>query len=606
MKSIKRLFPFLKKYKGYVALNILSNILMVLFSLVSIPIMIPFLTILFGKESDLVKTAPSTLASTDDLINYLQYFFSQVIEQSGREQAMIYVCVSIVATFFFKNLFRYLSLVFMTPIRNGIVRDLRQALFHKTMILPLSYFSEERKGDLISRFTADVQEIESSILSVLEVVIRAPLTIIGSLAFMIAISSSLTLFALALILFTVVIIGGIGKTLRKKSSAIQEQLGSLVSMIEEGISGLKIIKGFNAISYQEQRFDEENTNYKNLLNRLLWRRDLAAPLSEFLGVTTVAVLIWYGYYEVQKGTLVVGTFIAFLYAFFGIIDPAKRFSKASYSIQKGLAAADRVDDILNAEVTIQEPTHSKNFSTFKNEIIFQNVHFSYLNSDKMALNGINLTIKKGEIVALVGNSGGGKSTLVDLLSRFYDVTKGQIKIDGTNIKDYKLGELRSSIGLVTQEAVLFNDSVYQNIVFGLEDISEKQVIAAAKIAHAHEFIVQMENGYDTNIGDRGVKLSGGQRQRLTIARAVLRNPAILVLDEATSALDSESEKLVQAALQNLMQNRTALVIAHRLSTIKDADKIVVLKEGQMIEIGKHEELLSRNGAYKKLVDLQSF
>ncbi len=605
MQNIQKLLHYIQKYKKYIAGNILSNIAMVFFSVVSIPVLIPFLDILFGRV-ELVTQKPNSLSSKEDFFNTINYHLSQVIETEGREQAMIYICITIVVVFFFKNLFRYLSLYFMTPVRNGIVRDLRQQLFEQTMRLPLSYFSEERKGDLIARFTADVQEIQASILSVLEVLVRAPLLIIGSLIMMLVFSPSLTLFAIVLVLFTGFVIGGIGKTLRRKSGAVQQKLGDLVSAIEEALSGIKVIKGFNAQSYQEDRFLKENNTYRNLLNRLLWRRDMASPMSEFLGVATVAVLIWYGFYEVQKGILTVSTFIAFLYAFFSIIEPAKVFSKASYNIQKGLAAVDRVEEILYAEVSIQEISNPKRIASFEKNIQIQNLHFSYPNAEKKALDGINLEIQKGEVVALVGTSGGGKSTFVDLLARYYDPSKGNILIDGEPIKNYNLQDLRSLMGLVTQEAILFNDTVYNNIVFGLENVSQEQVFAAAKIAHADEFIRNMKKGYDTMIGDRGVKLSGGQRQRLTIARAVLRNPPILLLDEATSALDSESEKLVQKALQKVLRNRTAVVIAHRLSTIKDADKIVVLKEGKILETGKHEELIVQNGEYKKLVDLQSF
>lgn len=578
---------------------------MVFFSVASIPILIPFLNILLGQEQ-LVLERSEQLWSKEGIVNFFYYQLSQVILTQGESRALLYLCMGIILIFFFKNCFRYLSVFFIIPARNGIVRDLRQHLFHKTMILPLSYFSDERKGDLMSRITADVQEIEHSILHVLQVVIREPLLIIGAIILMLLISPKLTLFIFLLLIFVTVVIGGIGKALRRKSTAVQEKLGNLVSTIEEGLSGLKIIKGFDALSYQEAKFKKENNQYRRLLNRLLWRKELASPLSEFLGISTVAILIWYGFQEVQNGAIDPATFIAFLYAFYGVIDPAKKFSKASYNIQKGLAAMDRVESILDAEVSIQEIPAAKSIKQLQSHIEFRSVNFKYKNEAKKALADINLKINKGQIIALVGASGGGKSTLVDLLPRFHDVAEGGIFIDGINIKQYKLGDLRGLMGIVTQEALLFNDTIYNNIVFGLEHVSELDVIEAAKIANAHEFIITMEKGYESNVGDRGNKLSGGQRQRITIARAILRNPPILILDEATSALDSESERLVQDALAKVMQNRTALVIAHRLSTIRHADEIIVLKEGKIIERGKHAELIKQAGAYQKLVALQTF
>ena len=579
--------------------------MMVFFSVVSIPALIPFLEILFGQEK-LVNNKPTAALSADSFVSYFYYYLSQIIINNGRERALIYMCVGIVIIYLGRNVFRYLSLFFMAPVRNGIVRDIRQNLFNKTLALPLSYFSEQRKGDLMSRITADVQEIEWSILNVLEVLVREPLMVLGSLGMMLFFSPSLTGFVIILLLFTAIFIGGIGRVLKRQSMAVQESLGTLVSMLEESLSGLRIIKGFNAEDYQSNKFKTENDKYKTLLTRLLWRRDLSSPLSEFLGITIVTILMWYGYHEVQKGILSVPEFLAFLYAFFSVIAPAKSFTNAFYNIQKGMAAIERIDKIQNAKIAIPQKENAKKIRGFHQAIEFQNVGFWYNESDKKILHGINLLIPKGKIIALVGPSGAGKSTIADLLPRFYDVQEGGIFIDNINIKEYKLKDLRSLMGIVSQEAILFNDTIYNNIVFGLKNVSQKEVEKAAKIAHAHEFILATEKAYQSNIGDRGAKLSGGQRQRLAIARAILKNPPILILDEATSALDSESEQLVKAALFEVMKNRTSIVIAHRLSTIQHADEILVIKDGRITERGKHEELLQLNGDYRKLVELQAF
>lgn len=604
MQRFLHLLAYIKKYRGNVVGNVISNILMVAFSVVSIPALIPFLNILFDQQP-LVTELPQGKSGIEEIEQYINYYLSQVIIEHGKSQALAWMCVAIVVIYFFKNLFRYLSLFFMAPLRNGIVRDIRQQLFEKTMVLPLSYFSEARKGDIMSRITADVQEIEWSVLNVLESAVREPLLLIGAIAAMVIISPSLTLFVFVLLIFTGLVIGSVGKVLKRQSSKVQSQLGLLVSMIEEGLSGLRIIKAFNAEKFQTEKFAEANNDYRRLLNRLLWRRDMSSPLSEFLGVATVSVLIWYGYSEVLSGELTVATFLAFLYAFWMVIEPAKRFSSATYSIQKGMAAIERVEQILDANVRIEEPAQPKPIPTFQQAIEFRNVSFFYNNADTQALKNISLRIPKGKVVALVGSSGAGKSTIVDLLPRFYDVQEGGIFIDGENIKSFTLKDLRSQMGIVSQEAILFNDTIYNNIVFGLENVTLEEVIEAAKIANAHDFITATEHGYQTNIGDRGNKLSGGQRQRLTIARAILRNPPILILDEATSALDSESERLVQEALIRVMQNRTAIVVAHRLSTIQHADEIVVLRNGQIIEQGSHLELMEQDGEYRKLVALQA-
>ena len=605
MKGFWRLMGYIKKYKSYVFLNILCNILMALFMVVSIPAIIPFFNILFQNDQGQVAQPIEPLGFSN-ILEYAKFYFSQLIVAYGQDKALLYVCLIVVGLFFLKNLFRYLSLFFMSIIRNGMARDLRQNLFKKYVTLPLGFFSNERKGDLISRMASDVQEIEWSILNVLEVTFREPIVVIGSLAFMIYVSPGLTLFVFLLIIFTAVIIGGVSRSLKRRSSEAQSRLGNLVSQVEETLSGLRIIKGFNASHYQEEKFSNENNSYRKIITRILWQRDLSSPLSEFLGIGVVALLMWYGSRKVFSNEIDAATFFAFLFAFYNVINPAKAFSTAYYKIQKGLAAVDRIDKILYTEDSIQEIENPQNISNLEEGIHFNLVSFKYNPDGDWVLKDIDLKIKKGEVVALVGPSGSGKSTLVDLLPRFYDPLEGDILIDDTEIRKYKIHDLRSLMGIVSQEAILFNDTIYNNIVFGLEGATKESVEEAAEVAHAHEFIMETENGYQTNIGDRGLKLSGGQRQRITIARAILRNPPILILDEATSALDSESEKLVQKALAEVMKNRTAIVIAHRLSTIQHADRIVVVKDGKIIEQGSHEDLMNKKGEYNKFVALQAF
>jgi len=602
--SFWRLIGNLRKYKLNVGLSIFSNVLTAIFTALSAPVIIPFFNILLGQEA-LVLDKPDLEEGINAYLPYFKYEFSQLILES-RDKALFYACLIIVMVFFLKNVFLYLSMVFMAPVRNGITRDIRGSIFQKILNLPLAFFSEERKGDMMSRMSSDVQEIESSILNVLVVVFREPLIILGSLAFMFYVSAKLTIFVFILIIFTGVVIGGIGKTLKKTSNIVQTKLGVLVSMTEEALSGLRIIKGFNAERYQSGKFGEENDEYRNILTRLLWRRDLASPLSEFLGICTAAVLLWYGSKLVFDGSLDATTFLAFFLAFFNVINPAKAFSKAYYNIQKGIAALNRVEEIIYADEAIKDAPDATFVPGFKDSIEYKNVSFAYNEADGHVVNEINIKIPKGKVVALVGPSGSGKSTLVDLLPRFYDVENGSILIDGIDIKKYKLNSLRALMGIVSQEAILFNDTIYNNIVFGKEGVREEEVIRAAKIAHAHDFILQTENGYQTNIGDRGNKLSGGQRQRITIARAILKNPDILILDEATSALDSESERLVQDAFLELMKNRTSIVIAHRLSTIQHADEIIVMSNGHIVERGTHDSLLIKAGEYAKLVKLQAF
>ena len=605
MKSFWRLLRYISKYKAFVALNIVSNILTAVFTVVSIPLLFPFLRVLFNRAEPMLRK-PEWAWDINAIEAYINYHLSELIQSNGKDTALAYVCAGILAAFFFKNLFRYLSLFFMAPVRNGMIRDMRAQLFDKMLALPLAYFSNERKGDLMSRITADVQEVEASILNMLEIIFREPIIIIGALVSMLVVSPSLTGFVFLLLVFTAVVIGGIGRSLKRSSSQVQQKLGILAAIVDEALGGMRIVKGFNAENYQRDKFAKENNQYRRILTRVLWRRELASPLSEFLGIGVVALLLWYGSRQVFSGALSAETFIMFIFAFYNVIDPAKSFSKAYYNIQKGLAAMQRVEQILDVEEKIQEAVAAQSIEDFEHEIEYRNVTFAYKAEEGNVLENINLRIAKGKIVALVGASGAGKSTLVDLLPRFYDVSFGGIFIDGINIKNFKIKDLRSLMGIVSQEAILFNDTIYNNIVFGLPQVKEADVIHAAKIANAHDFIVATELGYQTNIGDRGNKLSGGQRQRLTIARAILKNPPILILDEATSALDSESEKLVQSALIELMKNRTSIVIAHRLSTIQHADEIIVMRKGRIIERGSHQELLKKEGEYRKLVELQAF
>ncbi|MCF8248060.1 MAG: ABC transporter ATP-binding protein/permease [Saprospiraceae bacterium] len=604
MSPFLRLISHLKNYKPLLVGNLACNLLMVIFSVVSIPAIIPFLNILLDQQP-MVTSAPDSV-TMGNFKEHVNYFLSQIIAKNGKRTALAYALGLVLVLYFLKNIFRYLSQFFLSPVRNGVVRDIRQGLYNKMLALPLAYFSEERKGDLLARMSVDVQEVEASILNVLESIIREPLMIIGAFGFMVYVSPSMTLAVLGLLAFTGFVIGRIGKVLKRQSREVQERLGTLISMMEEGIGGLRIIKGFNAEAFRSAHFRRENNEYRRLLVRLLWRRDLSSPLTEFLGVATVAVLIWYGYSEVEKGLLTVPTFFALLLAFFSMIEPAKKFANAFYNVQKGMAAMERIDAIEAADLRVLEKPDARRIQVFEDRIELRNVGFAYANSNRAALEDINLTISKGKIVALVGPSGAGKSTLADLLPRFYDTTSGEILLDGQDIQDYRVHDLRSLMGIVTQEPVLFNDTIFNNIAFGMTGVTAEAVEQAARIAHAHDFILETPEGYQTNIGDRGVKLSGGQRQRLTIARAVLANPPILILDEATSALDSESERLVQDALDVLMKNRTSIVIAHRLSTVQHADEIVVMKDGKIIEQGTHEALMQQGGEYGKLVELQSF
>jgi ABC-type multidrug transport system fused ATPase/permease subunit len=603
-----RLLQYYRPYKRLLLFAVICNLLMSVFMVISIPVLQPFLQILFNNQPTNTATTPDPGKSVSGFAGIEQKtsaFFADLIATHGRDQALLIVCIFLVGIFFGKNLFRYLSMYFLAPVRNGIVRDIRQKLVNKMLALPLSYYSEERKGDLMSRISADVQEIEWSIVGVVESIAREPIVILGSIAFMVWVSPSLLLFVLGLMLFSGIIIGTVGRSLRRQSGEAQHRLGILGALVEETLGGLRIIKGFNAESWQSARYATENDGYARTMTALYRRKDMASPLSEFLGIGVVSVLLWFGAKQVFEGHITAATFITFLYAFYNVIEPSKALSGAMYSIRKGMGAVERVEAVLHADLLIQDAPEAKRKTGFEHNIEFKNVSFQYPNAERHALQNIQMIVPRGKIVALVGASGAGKSTIADLLPRFYDPNEGQILIDGIDIRQLQLRDLRSLLGIVSQDAILFNDTVAANIAFGLDTATHDNIVAAAKAANAHEFIQQMPDQYQTNIGDRGSKLSGGQRQRLTIARALLKNPPILILDEATSALDSESEQLVQLALERLLENRTALVIAHRLSTVQHADEIIVLDQGRIVERGNHDYLMENGHYYKKLVELQA-
>ena len=604
-KNFGRILNYVKPYWVGVLLNIVFNLLAIVFSLVSFSMIVPFLNLLFNPEN-LTLVKPDFALDTDSLLAMLDYLISYIIVIKGQAIALIFICLLLVLAFFMRNLTTYLALYFMVGVRADTIKDLRSDLYKKIMVLPLSFYSRHKKGDVMARITTDIQEIEVSIISYLDVFIKSPLTILAYFAYMVGVSWKLTLFVLVLLPIAGFIIGNIGKSLKKDSRDGQNRFAGMLATIEETIGGLRIIKAFNAINYSSEKFDEENEKYTRVIKHVNRKRDLSSPMSEFLSSIIISIVLWFGSTLILDGTsaITAANFIAYIVVFSQIISPAKSFSQGFYCLHKGLASADRIFEILDAEEVIVEKDNALPIKEFKDSVVYENVGFSY--NETEVLNNINMTVPKGKMIALVGESGGGKSTMVDLLPRFYDVCSGSIKVDGHDVRDLSIFDLRALFGIVSQESILFNDTVFNNIAFGMEHYSKESVIEAAKIANAHDFIMALENGYDTIIGDRGMNLSGGQRQRISIARAVLKNPPILILDEATSSLDTESERLVQEALSKVMTNRTSIVVAHRLSTIRNADEIIVLAKGRIVERGKHDELVARGGVYKRLTDLQSF
>ncbi len=562
----------------------------------------PFMDLIFGSD-ELTGVVKATTVNTGSIKDILYGFLQTNIAKYGKVNALGWICLSIITAVLLKNLFLYLSFYFLAPIRNAVTRKYSKLLYNKILQLPIGYFTEQRKGDILSRSSNDISELENSVIGALDGLIKEPLNIIGIIIVLFAISVKLTLFVFVLLPLAGFVVGRIGRSLKKQTNKAQIKWGEIMSQMEETLTGLRIIKAFNAEGRVKKNFFGLIDEIFLIKNKILYRRDLASPLSESLGVIILCCVLWFGGKLVINGEILSGSsFIGYVALFSQIINPSKALSQAAYNVNRGIATLDRLNEILEAPIVVEEPAHPIEMQGFNQEIVFKNVGFSY--QDTTILNQINLTIQKGKTIALVGSSGAGKSTLADLVPRFHDVSAGELYIDGNNIKEYSLSSLRKQISIVTQEPILFNDTIAANIALGKPEATEAEIIEAAKIANAYDFITKKEDGFNTIIGDRGSKLSGGERQRLTIARAVLKNPPILILDEATSALDTESEKLVQDAINNMMKNRTSIVIAHRLSTIRHADEIIVLQKGSIVERGNHETLLAQDGYYKKLIEMQ--
>lgn len=612
MKNLFSVLKYTKNYKGYTFLNILFNIFFAIFSAATLALIGPFSELLFKTDLTALtqlsqQGAPEFGLNAKFIQGFSSYYLAMLIVLKGKGFTLVLICVAVFILTLFKNTFRYFAMYFIAPIRNGVVRDLRNKMYKKSLHLPLSYYSEEKKGDLMSRMTTDVQEIEWSIMQTLEMIFREPLTVIILFTMMLLISVPLTLYILLLLPIAALTIAVLGKSLKTASRKTKETLGNIISIIEETLGSLKVIKAFNAEKPMQKKFESMNQTFYNQSVNVYRKTDLSSPLTEIIVTGILMLILLIGGNMVFNGEISSANFITYFALASQLIPPIKQITTSYNNIQKGIASEERINRILLADNLIEEATHARELPVLNTEIEYKNLCFAYHKGDSgYVLKNINLKIPKGKTIALVGQSGSGKTTLADMLPRFYDADKGELLIDGINVKDARLQSLRNLIGIVTQESILFNDTVYNNITFGMHEVSRERVIEAANVANAHAFIMALPNGYDTVIGDRGGKLSGGQRQRLSIARAVLKNPDILILDEATSALDTESEKLVQEALGNLMRNRTCIVIAHRLSTIASADEIIVMYQGEIIERGNHNQLLALHGTYKKLCDMQSF
>ena len=598
MKQYARIFQYLKDFKGKIFLYFLFTLLSIVFSIVSIGMLMPFLQLIFVDNGTSI-----TSESSNPVIQAVNTFLYESVQSRGKTATLGFICLLMISFIILKNLFLYLSYYVLNPLKNKVVNQLREDLYDKVLRLPIGFFNEKRKGDLMSRMTNDVGEVEGSVVGTLEGWIRDPMTIIVTLTVLLLISVQLTLFILILIPVLGLVIGRVTRSLKKHSQEVSNKYGESLSILDETLGGLRVIKAFNVEKLLRDKFFKTNEELLDAKNNISYKRDLASPLSEVMGVILFTAVLYYGGRLVLRNELLeASAFLGFLGIFYNIISPAKALSTSFSNMRKGAAAINRIEEILKTPITVDDNPNGKLLPVFSSTIEFKNVSFAY--EDAVILDHINLTIKKGQTIALVGSSGAGKSTLADLVPRFHDVTGGEVLIDGINIKDYSLHSVRNLMSIVTQEPILFNDSIKNNIALGYPAATDEQIIEAAKIANAHDFIIKKEDGYKTNTGDRGNKLSGGERQRLTIARAVLKNPPILILDEATSSLDTESERLVQDAINNMMQNRTSIVIAHRLSTIRHADDIIVLQKGKIVERGNHEQLLELNGFYRKLVEMQ--